>query len=66
MTEQNWLLAQIETAKKEFSTWSPWKQRAMRNAVDVSSGSSISLRMYPSDANVGDDVDCTNQKSGQS
>lgn len=65
MTEQNWLLTQIETAKKEFSTWSPWKQRAMWNAVDVSSGSSTSLRMYPSDANAADDVDGTNQKNEQ-
>lgn len=65
MTEQNWLLERIETVKKEFSTWSwsPWKQRTMQHAVEVSNGSSTSLRMFPPVANAVDDVDRTNQKN---
>lgn len=55
MNEENWLLAQVEAAHKEFLTWSPWKQRAMQHAVDASSGSSASLRMYFPDTDVASD-----------
>ena len=56
MNEENWLLAQVEAAHEEFLTWSPWKQRAMLQAVDASSGSSASLHMYPPDSDVASDA----------